>query len=99
MHIPHIPHGSKAVTDMKGIGHRENSLGNAVTGAHHKVISFKIKLFDGCGEEREVISIIFRSHWKSLNKRGLDIHPLNHRRELILDIEKRIEICFGVKFT
>jgi hypothetical protein len=99
MHIPHVSHWSEAVRDMKGIGHGKNSFSNAMTRADHKVISFEIKLFDGCGEQREVISIIFQSHGKFLNKRGLDIHPLNDRRELILDIDKRIEICIGVKFT
>jgi hypothetical protein len=84
---------------MKGIGHGKNSFGNAMTRADHKVISLQIKLFDGRGEQREVISIIFRSHGKSLNKRGLDVHPLNGRGKLIFDIEKGIEICFRVKFT
>ena len=99
MHIPYVSHRSETVRDMKGIGHGKNSLGNTMTRADHKIISFEIKLFDGCGEKREVISIISRSHGKFLDKRGFDIHPLNHRGELILDIEKRIEICFRVKFT
>jgi hypothetical protein len=99
MHIPHVSHWSEAVRDIKRIGHGKDSFSNAMTGANHKVISFEIKLFNGCGEKREVISIIFRSHWKPLNERGLDIHPLDNLRDLVLYIDEGIKICIGVKFT
>jgi hypothetical protein len=99
MHIPDISHGSKTVTDMKRIRHGQNPLGNAMAGADHKVIAFKIKLFDSHGKEREIGSVIFRNTRNPLKERGSDLHFLDDFGQLAFDVDQCVKVRIGIEFA
>ncbi len=50
-------------------------------------------------EKRKIRSIVSRNPWESLDKGGLDLHPLDRPGQSVFDIEKCIEVCLRVEIT
>ncbi len=57
--VPDVAHGRVDVTNVKGLGMGDDSLGHAVGDADYQRVLSKIEGFDGGGEEGEKVFVPF----------------------------------------
>ncbi len=84
---------------MEGISRGEDSFGDTVAGTHNQIVSFEIEGLYRRWKQGEIVSVIFERPRKTLNIGGIDPHPLDRLRQLLLVIEECVKIGFREKLT
>ena len=70
--VPGVTHGCVHITDVQLVRRRQHTLGNQVAAADHQLSSTKIDLFDGKGQQRQVLLHMAAPPRQALNRAGED---------------------------